>query len=202
MEQLKISMGIWGINNLPDRFNVQGFGDFVPVVDRIKIIGETPGVDGIELHLPTEIDDLAASHPEKVREQAPACGYVIPELGQNVPVRSPYNSGTLLVTGSSPDFEYIRSISVAQGRYPNHEDEAEVRRSAGDIDGALEALREARRIDPEDPTLMQQFGTVVLDAGQSFFGGTDMLTGGKEMPLETFNLLQEYAPSLQGENPP
>ena len=31
MEQLKISMGIWGINNLPDRFNLQGFGDFVPV---------------------------------------------------------------------------------------------------------------------------------------------------------------------------
>jgi xylose isomerase len=66
MEQLKISMGIWGINNLPDRFNVQGFGDFVPVIDRIKIIGETVGVNGIELHLPTEIDDSNANEIEKV----------------------------------------------------------------------------------------------------------------------------------------
>lgn len=57
MKKLKISMGIWGINNLPDRFNVQGFGEFVPVIDRLKIIGETEGIDGIELHLPTEIDD-------------------------------------------------------------------------------------------------------------------------------------------------
>jgi xylose isomerase len=66
MKPLKISMGIWGINNLPDRFNVQGFGDFVPVIDRIKIIGETSGVDGIELHLPTEIDDSNVDEIEKV----------------------------------------------------------------------------------------------------------------------------------------
>jgi putative ABC transport system permease protein len=71
-----------------------------------------------------------ASDPEKIREQAPACGYVIPELGQEVPVRSAYNNGTLLVTGSDPDFAYIRSIPVAEGRYPNREDEAEARRVA------------------------------------------------------------------------
>jgi sugar phosphate isomerase/epimerase len=57
VEKLKICMGIWGINNLPDRFNVQGFGDFVPVLDRIKICGETEGIQGIELHVPTEIDE-------------------------------------------------------------------------------------------------------------------------------------------------
>ena len=71
-----------------------------------------------------------ASDPPLVRAQAPACGYVIPELGQNVPVRSAHNSGTLLVTGSDPDFAYIRSIPVAEGRYPNREDEADVRRVA------------------------------------------------------------------------
>jgi putative ABC transport system permease protein len=71
-----------------------------------------------------------ADDPRKILEQAPSCGYVIPELGQNVPVRSAHNSGTLLVTGSSPDFEYIRSISVDDGRYPNWEDEAGVRRVA------------------------------------------------------------------------
>ena len=42
--------------------------------------------------------------------------------------RSAHNSGNLLVTGSSPDFAYIRSVSVAEGRYPNREDEARVRR--------------------------------------------------------------------------
>ena len=66
MKRLKISMGIWGINNLPDRFNVQGFGDFVPVIDRIKIIAETEGIDGIELHLPTEIDASNADEIEKI----------------------------------------------------------------------------------------------------------------------------------------
>ena len=45
---------------------MQGFGDFVPVIERIKIIGKTPGVDGIELHLPTEIDDSNADEIEKV----------------------------------------------------------------------------------------------------------------------------------------
>jgi len=71
-----------------------------------------------------------AGDPERILEQAPACGYVIPELGQTVPVRSAHNSGNLLVTGSSPDFAHIRSISVAEGRYPNREDEARVRRVA------------------------------------------------------------------------
>lgn len=52
---MKISMGIWGINNLPDRFNTEGFGTFVPVLDRIRLCGETDGISGIELHLPTEI---------------------------------------------------------------------------------------------------------------------------------------------------
>lgn len=50
-------MGIWGINNLPDRFNTNGFGEFIPVLDRLKMIGETEGMDGFELHVPTEIDN-------------------------------------------------------------------------------------------------------------------------------------------------
>ncbi|MCX8036911.1 MAG: sugar phosphate isomerase/epimerase [Candidatus Sumerlaeia bacterium] len=66
MSNLKISMGIWGNTNLADRFNVKGFGDFVPVIDRIKEVGEIEGVDGIELHLPTEIDETNAGEIEKV----------------------------------------------------------------------------------------------------------------------------------------
>ncbi len=44
MKDIKISMGIWGINNLPDRFNTQGFGEFVPVLDRMKLCGMTEGI--------------------------------------------------------------------------------------------------------------------------------------------------------------
>ena len=62
----KISMGIWGNTNLRDRFNVDGFGEDVSVIDRIKQVGEAEGIDGIELHLPTEIDKSNASEIEKV----------------------------------------------------------------------------------------------------------------------------------------
>ena len=65
-KKLKISMGIWGINNLPDRFNTNGFGEFIPVLDRLKMIGEVEGMDGYELHLPTEIDEYNYREIEKV----------------------------------------------------------------------------------------------------------------------------------------
>lgn len=62
----KICMGIWGNTNLRDRFNINGFGEDVPVLDRIKQVGEIEGVDGIELHLPTELNDDNADEIEKV----------------------------------------------------------------------------------------------------------------------------------------
>lgn len=61
----RISMGIWGNTNLRDRFNINGFGEDMPVIERIKQVGEMEGIDGIELHLPTEIDDSNASEIEK-----------------------------------------------------------------------------------------------------------------------------------------
>ena len=54
-----------------------------------------------------------------VREQSPDCRYVLPELGQgNVPVRSPHNSAALHGHGSCRRSQEIRSIPVAEGRYP------------------------------------------------------------------------------------
>ena len=35
----KISMGIWGMSNLRDRFNINGFKDEISVIDRIKMVG-------------------------------------------------------------------------------------------------------------------------------------------------------------------
>jgi len=72
-----------------------------------------------------------ATDHERVARESPACAHVIPELGQgNVPVRSAFNNAALSVNGSLPPFAQIRSIGVAEGRYPSWEDEAGARRVA------------------------------------------------------------------------
>ncbi len=65
-----------------------------------------------------------------VQKEAPACGYVLPELGNGQIVRSSYNSGSLTVAGSLPPFADIRTIPVAEGRFYNAEDTALGRRVA------------------------------------------------------------------------
>ena len=68
---------------------------------------------------------------KSVLEQSPACRYVLPELGRGgIAVRSAFNSGSLLVTGSLPPFGDVRSLPVGEGRYLNDEDEAHTRRVA------------------------------------------------------------------------
>lgn len=63
--------------------------------------------------------------------ECPACRYVLPEMGRdNTPVRSLYNAGSLLVTGSHPPFAEVRSIPIAEGRFYNDDDQREGRRVA------------------------------------------------------------------------
>src|SRR5689334_14336579 len=51
--------------------------------------------------------------PEAILREATACEAVLPELGRGgVAIRSQYNSAALMVTGSYPEFEQIRSITV------------------------------------------------------------------------------------------
>ena len=60
---------------------------------------------------------------------SPDCKIVLPEIGQgNVPVKSQFNSGSFLVTGSLPEFAQVRSINIDEGRYCNWDDEQQVRR--------------------------------------------------------------------------
>ncbi|MBM3334949.1 TIM barrel protein [Candidatus Sumerlaeota bacterium] len=92
MDDLKISMGIWGNTNLADRFNVKGFGEFVPVIDRIKEVGAIEGVDGVELHLPTEIDDANAGEIEKVLND---CNLQIVQLCGHTWTEKQYKFGAL-----------------------------------------------------------------------------------------------------------
>jgi putative ABC transport system permease protein len=71
-------------------------------------------------------DDLPA-----VRQEATDCQYTIPELEQeDVRMVSNYNNAALLITGSLPPFQEIRSLDVGQGRFYNWEDQREGRRVA------------------------------------------------------------------------
>jgi putative ABC transport system permease protein len=67
---------------------------------------------------------------KEVAKESPACKYVMPELGNNLKVHSAFNSGDLDTVGSLPPFTEIRSITVAQGRFYNYEDNNEARRVA------------------------------------------------------------------------
>jgi putative ABC transport system permease protein len=67
--------------------------------------------------------------PEVVAE-SPSCKYVLPELGTTVRIRSQYNNASLLVSGSYPEFQEVRSLTVAQGSFYNWEDVRQARRVA------------------------------------------------------------------------
>jgi putative ABC transport system permease protein len=119
----------------------------------------------------------AADHVE-IQKQTPACGYVMPELGNGAPVRSAYNSASLTVTGSLPDFAYIRSIPVAEGRYPDWDDEREVRRVAflgsdakKQLFGSRPALGETIRLGDFPYTVV---GVMVHKEQDSSYDGRDI----------------------------
>ncbi|MCS7315657.1 MAG: ABC transporter permease [Bryobacterales bacterium] len=67
---------------------------------------------------------------EVVQQEATACRWVLPQLGNSVPVRSDHSSATLLVTASLPPFAEIRTIPVAEGRFYHWDDVREARRVA------------------------------------------------------------------------
>jgi putative ABC transport system permease protein len=83
---------------------------------------------------------------KQVAQEAPACKYVMPELDNDLKVHSAYNSGDINTAGSLPPFTEIRSITVAEGRFYNDEDNEEGRRVAflgSDTKKQLFADREA-----------------------------------------------------------
>jgi len=81
-----------------------------------------------------------------VAAESPACKYAMPELGNDVQVRSLFNSGTIPVVGALPPFGEIRSVKPAQGRFYNDEDNENARNVAflgSDVKKQLFADREA-----------------------------------------------------------
>jgi putative ABC transport system permease protein len=94
-----------------------------------------------------------AADAAQVLDQSPACRWVLPELGSDVPIRSSFNSATLLVTGSWPPFAEIRTLPAGDGRFYNWEDLAQARRVAfigsdtkKQLFGSRQALRQSIRI--------------------------------------------------------
>jgi putative ABC transport system permease protein len=66
-----------------------------------------------------------------VVQESPDCQYAIPELEQEtVLTHSNYNNASFLVSGSYPQFGYIRSLDVGQGRFYDWNDMREARRVA------------------------------------------------------------------------
>jgi putative ABC transport system permease protein len=65
-----------------------------------------------------------------IDSQSPACRFALPEIGNQVPLRSRYNSGNLLVVGSLPPFSEVRSVDVGEGRFYNDADIVNVNRVA------------------------------------------------------------------------
>jgi putative ABC transport system permease protein len=66
-----------------------------------------------------------------VQAESPDCQYAIPELEQDtVLTHSNYNNASFTVTGSYPQFAYIRSLSVGRGRFYDWDDMREARRVA------------------------------------------------------------------------
>jgi putative ABC transport system permease protein len=83
---------------------------------------------------------------KEVGKESPACKYVMPELDGDLKVHSAFNSGDMTTEGSLPPFAEIRSITVAEGRFYNDEDNEEGRRVAflgSDTKKQLFAEREA-----------------------------------------------------------
>jgi putative ABC transport system permease protein len=65
-----------------------------------------------------------------IAAEAWACQYVLPEMGRTLAVRSRFNSGFPLVTGSLAAFAEVRSLDAAEGRFYSDGDQAEGRRVA------------------------------------------------------------------------
>ncbi|HVY27393.1 MAG TPA: hypothetical protein VHB79_12635 [Polyangiaceae bacterium] len=60
-----------------------------------------------------------------------------------------------------------RLVSDSERQIALYQDEGDVRKQAGDFAGAAEALRSARRLDPNDASLKQQLATVALERVQA-----------------------------------
>jgi putative ABC transport system permease protein len=66
-----------------------------------------------------------------LKTTATDCQYILPELEQEtVRTHSAYNNAAFLVSGSQPEFGWVRTLNPAEGRFYNDSDVKEARRVA------------------------------------------------------------------------
>jgi putative ABC transport system permease protein len=64
-------------------------------------------------------------------KEATDCSHVLPEFARGgLQVRSRFNAGSLMVTGSLPPFQHVRSLTIEEGRFYNWLDVEQSRRVA------------------------------------------------------------------------
>ncbi len=73
---------------------------------------------------------LTYSDVQAIREQCYLVEYVVGEIESTNRAASPYNSGSFDVDGVEPDFNKLRTVPLATGRFISREDDAEGRRVA------------------------------------------------------------------------
>src|SRR3989441_161645 len=104
--------------------NQQNFGKDVMIVFAGRTSMQAGGTRSRRL-IPWKEEDY-----NQAAKEAPPCKHVMPELGHNVQIHSLLHSRPLHGVGALPPFTEIRSITVAQGRFYNEEDNAEARNVA------------------------------------------------------------------------
>jgi putative ABC transport system permease protein len=117
--------------------------------------------------------------PAAIAREAVACRHILPELGQGgLSVRSAHNSASLMVTGSLPPFQEIRSITIGEGRFYDWADNAEGRRVAvlgsdarKQLFGSRDALGESVRIGDFPYTVI---GVMAFKEQDSSYDGRDV----------------------------
>jgi L-rhamnose isomerase len=57
MDRLKVSVGVWYLGAVGDRFVKQGYRPDKTIEERFRLAGSIEGVGGLEMHYPTEIND-------------------------------------------------------------------------------------------------------------------------------------------------
>jgi sugar phosphate isomerase/epimerase len=94
--KLKVSVGVWFMGSVYDRFVKDGYRPQKDIIDRIKSISEIEGVDGIEIHYPTEINE---SNIDEIRGILSETGLKIVQFCPHLWVKPEWKYGAF----SNPD---------------------------------------------------------------------------------------------------
>ncbi len=98
---LKISVGVWYMGSVYDRFVKDGYRKDVDIVNRIRAISEIEDVGGIEIHYPTEINE---GNIDEIRKVLDETGLKIVQLCPHLWVNPEWKYGAF----SNPDSKIRR----------------------------------------------------------------------------------------------